>query len=100
MSSQILITIGTCNTPAAFMVSKKTPSLVLALPMVPQATSLPLSENLALDLTFTFLYIFDAWAKPNNLGICPAVQEISALLFFCLVRSLQLPSSFRLKVVK
>jgi len=37
--------MGTCKTPAAFMVSKKSPSLVLALPIVPQATSLPSMEK-------------------------------------------------------
>ena len=42
--------MGTCKTPAAFIVSKKRPSEVEALPIVPQATSLPLFENLSLNL--------------------------------------------------
>ena len=48
----------------------------------------------------TFGHILEACAKPKSLGICPAVQEISALLFFCLVKSFQEPSSLRLCVVK
>jgi hypothetical protein len=38
--------MGTCKTPAALMVSKNNPSLVLAFPMVPHAISLPFSEKL------------------------------------------------------
>ena len=37
--------IGTCRTPAALSVSQKWPSLVAASPMVPNATSLPLTEK-------------------------------------------------------
>ncbi len=37
--------MGTWRTPAAFTVSQKWPSLVAASPMVPKATSLPLTEN-------------------------------------------------------
>jgi hypothetical protein len=37
--------IGTCNTPAAFIVSKNNPSEVLAFPIVPHATSFPSTEN-------------------------------------------------------
>ena len=100
-SSQTLITIGTCSTPAALMVSKNKPSEVLALPIVPQAISFPFLEKLeALLISGMFLYIFEACANPNSLGICPAVGEISALEFFCCVRFFQLPSSFKLCVTK
>ena len=33
-----------------------------------------------------------------GLGICPAVGEISEEIFFCFVKSFQLPSSFKLLV--
>ena len=76
------------------MVSKNNPSDVDAFPIVPQATSFPALEKLVrLSKPRTFLYIFEACANPNNLGICPAVGEISALEFFCLVRFFQLPFS-------
>ena len=92
-SSQTLITIGTCKTPAAFMVSKNKPSEVEAFPIVPQATSFPFSEKFVCWIPETFLYIFEAWANPNKRGICPAVGEISALEFFCCVKFFQLPFS-------
>ena len=44
-SSQTEITAGACMTPRVFIVSQKTPSDVLASPIVPKTTSLPLSEN-------------------------------------------------------
>ena len=100
-SSQTLITIGTCKTPAALMVSKNKPSEVLALPIVPQAISFPLMEKLVLLLIpETFRYIFEACAKPNKRGICPAVGDISALEFFCNVRFFHEPSSFKECVAK
>ena len=37
--------IGICSTPAAFIASKNTPSEVDALPIVPKATSFPLTEK-------------------------------------------------------
>ena len=46
-SSHTLMARGTCSTPAAFMASQKGPSLVLASPMVPKATSLPRSLRCA-----------------------------------------------------
>src|SRR5690606_42136495 len=55
--------------------------ILLALPIVPQATSFPWSENFSPARPLTFLYILEAWARPRSLGICPAVQDISALLF-------------------
>ena len=75
-SSQTLITIGTCKTPAAFIVSKNKPSEVDALPIVPQATSFPLLENVVFcSNPPTFLYIFDACAKPTT------AREILPVLF-------------------
>ncbi|MNE44223.1 hypothetical protein D3C80_1384410 [compost metagenome] len=95
------MTIGTCKTPAALIVSKKTPSEVLAFPIVPHAISFPSIEKLdAFFMPVTFLYIFEACASPNKRGICPAVGEMSALEFFCSVRFFQEPSSFKLCVAK
>ena len=68
-SSQTLIIIGTCNTPAALTVSKKTPSDVLALPMVLQETSFPLFENFGFISSGSFLNNFEACAIPNERGI-------------------------------
>ena len=45
-SSHTLITRGIWSTPAALKASKKRPSLVLAFPIVPHATSSPLFENI------------------------------------------------------
>ena len=45
-SSQTDITSGISKTQAAFMDSQKTPSEVLASPIVPKATSFPLFEKL------------------------------------------------------
>src|SRR5690554_3017590 len=85
-SSQMEITMGTCSTPAAFNVSQKMPSDVLASPMVPHAISFPPLENLVRWLSSSrFLYILDAWAKPRSLAICPAVGEISDDVFLDLV---------------
>ena len=79
------------------MVSKNKPSDVLAFPIVPHAISFPSTEKLeAFGIPETCLYIFDAWARPSNLGICPAVGEISALEFFCFVKFFQEPSLFKL----
>ena len=100
-SSQTLITIGTCNTPAALIVSQNRPSLVLAFPMVPQATSFPLEDKwLKCSRPSTCLYIFDACASPRSLGICPAVGEMSALEFFSSDRFFQLPSWLMVGVAK
>ena len=52
--------MGTWWTPAAFNTSKKTPSLVLALPIVPHAISLPLIEKFFEFLKSKFLYNFEA----------------------------------------
>ena len=55
------MTIGTCKTPAALMVSKNKPSEVEAFPIVPQAISFPFTEKLFISgSSFTFLYILDA----------------------------------------
>ena len=76
------------------MVSKNKPSEVDAFPIVPQATSFPCTEKLfSAGISVTFLYIFDACAKPNKRGICPAVGEMSALEFFCWVKFFQFPFS-------
>ena len=56
----MLITIGTCKTPAALTVSKNIPSLVLAFPIVPQATSFPLLEKFDESKFSIFLNIFEA----------------------------------------
>ena len=100
-SSQTLKIRGTCKTPAAFIVSKKTPSVVLAFPIVPHAISFPLIEKLdLLVIPGTSRYILEACASPSNRGICAAVGEMSALEFFCLVKFFQVPSSFKLCVTK
>ena len=44
-SSHTDIAIGIWSTPAALIASQNRPSLVAASPMVPNATSLPLTEN-------------------------------------------------------
>ena len=44
-SSHTDIARGTCSTPQALIDSQKSPSLVAASPMVPKATSLPLTEK-------------------------------------------------------
>ena len=82
------------------MVSKNKPSLVLALPMVPHAISLPFTEKLEVSIPFTFLYIFDAFVNPYNLGICPAVGEMSALELYCSVKFFHWPYSSKLWVPK
>ena len=93
--------IGTCNTPAAFIVSKNKPSEVDAFPIVPHATSLPLLEKFVKwSKPSTFRKIFDAWASPKSLGICPAVGEMSALEFFCCIRFFQFPFSSNIWVEK
>ena len=52
------------------MVSKNNPSEVDALPIVPQAISFPFSEKVVnFSNPSTFLNIFEACAKPSNLGI-------------------------------
>src|SRR5512141_357276 len=95
------IAIGTCRTPAALSVSKKCPSEVLASPMVPKATSSPLWENPEQDFSpGLFLNNLEANASPSNLGICPAVGEMSAEQFFCLVRSFHFPSLSSERVAK
>ena len=90
-SSQTLITKGTWWTAAALITSKNKPSLVLALPIVPQAISFPFTEWF-LASNFPVLYNLEAIAKPNNLGIWPPVGEISDEELYCLVRSLKEPS--------
>ena len=44
-SSHTDIANGTCSTPAALIASQNRPSLVAASPMVPNATSSPLTEK-------------------------------------------------------
>jgi hypothetical protein len=44
-SSQTDIASGTWSTPTAFIASQNRPSLVAASPMVPKATSFPLTEK-------------------------------------------------------
>ncbi len=51
------------------MVSKNNPSLVLAFPMVPQATSFPLIEKLEALIPSTCLKTLEACASPNKRGI-------------------------------
>ena len=47
--------------------------------MVPQATSLPLTEKSVKSFRpLLFLNSLEAKAKPNSLGICAAVGEMSA----------------------
>ena len=83
------------------MVSQKCPSDVLASPIVPNATSLPPSEYLLRSLNaFSFLYTLDASANPNNLGICPAVGDISDEEFFWSIIEFHSPFSSILLVEK
>ena len=92
--------IGTFSTEAAFIVSQKRPSEVLASPIVPKATSFPPLVNFSnpsLNSGF-FLNTLEAWANPNNLGICPAVGEMSEDEFFCDIKSFHVPSSFKFLV--
>ena len=77
------ITIGTCKTPAALMVSKNKPSEVEAFPIVPQATSFPSLLNFSEPSKETSLYTLEAWARPSNLGIWPAVGLMSDELLYC-----------------
>ena len=68
--------------------------------MVPKAISFPCCENFSEPSKVTSLKTLEAKAKPNNLGICPAVGEMSEEIFFILVKSFQLPSEFRERVAK
>src|ERR1700730_15486245 len=82
-SSQTDIANGTCSTPTALIVSQNSPSLVAASPIVPKATSFPLTENPSCrDLSWGLSrYSFEAYARPSNRGIQPATLETSALEF-------------------
>src|SRR4051812_12967011 len=69
-SSQTKTASGTCNTPAAFIVSQKCPSLVEASPMVQKQISFPLSDKCVSSCNCgTLRNIFDAKASPNALVI-------------------------------
>ena len=51
------------------------------------------------ELNFLFArYTFDACAKPTRRGICPAVGDISALLFFWFMRFFHAPFSSKFRV--
>ena len=54
-----------------------------------------LEKGVEEDNSCEFLYTLDAWARPSNLGICPAVGDISAEEFFMFFNSFQEPSSFK-----
>ena len=71
--------MGTCITPAALIVSKNIPSLVLAFPMVPQAISFPFLEKLSRFFVAYSRYTLEACARPKSLGICEPVGEMSPL---------------------
>ena len=91
--------MGTCSTPAALMVSQKRPSLVLASPMVPKATSLPCWLRWAWP--FSSLLARNtllACANPSRRGIWPAVGDMSGLELYWAVRSFHSPRSSKLRV--
>src|SRR6185295_461793 len=93
-SSHTKNAIGTCCTAAALTVSQKCPSLVDASPIVQKQTSLPLSEReVKGNRDSTLRKIFDANAKPRDLGICAAVGAIPAARFRRLTRSRNSPFS-------
>src|ERR1043166_2293482 len=94
-SSQTNMASGTFNTPAAFTVSQKCPSLVEASPIVQNTTSFPPLLNFSNPSrsTSTFRYILLACPSPSARPICPAVGEISEEDCGAAVRSFHSPSS-------
>jgi hypothetical protein len=101
-SSHTESAIGTCRTPAALTASQKRPSLVEASPMVPKATSLPLTEKpscTGASCGFS-RYSFDAYARPTRRGIQPATFDTSALEFAMSTVRRNSPASSRIRVAK
>src|SRR6185312_10920026 len=93
--------MGTCSTPAAFTASQNTPSAHDALPMVPNAISLPLCENwVNWCSSLRLRYSLDAYASPRRRGICEPVGELSADDWYCSVRFFHLPWSSSMRVPK
>src|SRR6185295_19034239 len=69
-SSHTNMTRGTCNTPAALIVSQKIPSLVDASPIVVKQTSLPLLDKFGYCFSSsTWRKSFDARANPSERGV-------------------------------
>ena len=92
---------GTCNTPAALMVSQKCPSDVLASPMVQKQTSFPsLLKPSNAGSRFAFLKNLEPRANPRPLTICPAVGATSADTFKRSASGNQSPLSFTKGVLK
>ena len=100
-SSQTKAANGTFNTPAAFMVSQKCPSLVEASPIVLKQISFPLLLNSGnCCKAGIFLNNLDAKARPSALGICPAVGAMSLETFFSDANGNQSPFSSTILVAK
>src|SRR5438445_1884735 len=101
-SSQTDSAIGTWRTPAALTVSQKCASLVAASPMVPKATSLPLTEkpSCAVRSCGLFRYSFDAYASPSSRGIHPATLDTSAVELGVSIDRVNSPRSSRNLVAK
>ncbi len=100
-SSYTITANGTCNTPAALMVSQKCPSDVLASPMVQKQTSFPSLVNPAnAGLGFAFLKNLEPSANPSPLTICPAVGAISEDTLKLSASGNQSPFSFTNGVLK
>src|SRR5262245_60346742 len=74
---------GAFSTPIALTASQNRPSAVEALPIVVQATSLPLFEN-SLNCFSSSIprYTTDAYASPTARGICAAVGETSSATLY------------------
>ena len=100
-SSYTITASGTCNTPAALMVSQKCPSDVLASPIVQKQTSFPsLVKPANAGSGFAFLKNFEPRANPSPLTICPAVGAMSADTFKRSVSGNHSPCSFTNGVLK
>src|SRR4029077_11553815 len=101
-SSQTDSATGTCSTPMALTASQKGPSLVAASPIVPNATSLPLTEKPSCTDFSCGLsrYSFDAYASPTNRGIHPAMFETSAVELGMSIERMNSPESSRKRVAK
>src|SRR5260370_15528359 len=101
-SSQTESAIGTCRTPAALTVSQQWPSLVAASPMVPNATSWPLTEkpSCAVRSSGLLRYSFEAYARPSKRGIQLATLDTSAVALVVSTDRLNSPRSSRNLVAK
>src|SRR5437868_10309787 len=91
-SSHTNMANGTCNTPAAFIVSQNTPSLVDASPIVVKQTSFPLLDKCGNCFNnFTLRNNLEASANPKERGVCPAVGARLEVIFLRLTKSIQSP---------